>query len=382
MIIGNCKDYESLKYNCRSYTDFKKYIENNESLKRLFGINNINYITEEIETNLLDTFERYIKNGCYYKEEDEIYEEGNDLIKDIYVKKKNMIGMKTKKGVIITKLLVDGRKSDINETMIYLGIDESGKEVIVKLIDSSSGDKSSILDSVEKMNVLKSKGIDIYDYYIDYFEGYDGDFEELLVMEKLMKSSDIINENKGLAFLMLSQIIPTIFLYRHFMTHCDIKPDNIMYKKENNKFYLVDYDDICDKKYLHGYSRSTFTPLFTSQTPNFFPVLVTIKQDLIELIYSVHSIFYNNISDNYIGTKNDNKFNPRFYFDILLRIIYNIDEFNIKNDDMNLLLTCNNILFEIYNSEIENKTEIIDKINKIYKILMVEHNSSVILQSL
>ena len=297
----------------------------------------------------------------------------DDLATAVYDKGYSLIGKKLKNGTIIKKMLVNGLKD--HDTLIFLG-EKNEKEVIVKFVYDNNLD-GILIGAAENMNSVKEVGIPMYFYELDKLDDpiyEDNETNAFLVLEKLLNSSDVIRSNRNYVFLLLIQLIQNIFKYKSFMTHSDIKPDNIMFSEEKKIFYLIDYDSICKKKLLYGYERCAFTPNFASQTNKFVPMLMTIKNDIIELIFSAHALYYQNdpreIPDKenepwYVTWETDH-FSNRRIFGILLLIAYNINEKNITNEDMFLLLkTIENIELYISNKDI-SKEHIL---NKTYELI-------------
>ena len=184
-------------------------------------------------------------------------------------------------------------------------------------------------------------------------------------MEKLYK----IGKND--VFPMLITLLQIIFKYMDFMTHCDIKPDNIM-KTRDNKYYFIDYEDICNQKLLYGYNRRTFTPLFATQSSIVNPVLITAKNDIIELIISCHYIYYNeekqhNVKSNvkYLVSDTDKYSRDDRIFATMYLFALNIDERSITDKDEYLLLY---IIELVYNFEIIKKDteKSYKKLNELY----------------
>jgi len=275
-------------------------------------------------------------------------EDSEQLATKIYSGKLDMIGKTLNSSCIITGILVDGRKT--GDTIIYTGI-LYGKDVIIKyVLDNDLNDP--LQKSVKIMDHIKSLKVPLYFYQLDKYISncINDDTNNFLIIEKLYKVQ------KNDVFNMLIQLLVTIFKYKDYMTHCDIKPDNIMCSapdKDGNKiFYFIDYDDICNQRLLYGYARKTFTPQFTSQTHNVWPVLTTIKHDIIELILSAHAIYYENDesedpkyansnppdSRHWLLVWDINSYNQRRIFGPLYVTALTINEKNPNSKDLILLL--------------------------------------------
>jgi serine/threonine protein kinase len=285
---------------------------------------------------------------------------------EIFTGKFDLIGHKTKSGVILTEYIVDGRKPDGIESdfdvIVYRGL-LRGKTVVVKLDYSQFTGGGS---RAKKANELfKKHGIEIYNYYSDVFEPLpNGDdlFIGITVMDEL---KPIKREQ---AFDMLSAIISFCFSYRSFMVHGDIKPDNIMYSPEKNKYYLIDYDSVCIEPFMYGFDRDAETPGFATQHIVAFPTIATIKNDLVELILSTSAI-YCNLSESDLKMPQSmlwtvGKFTPKKIFSAIYLCALNIDERNIKNVDFKLLLLI---------VELTRKPENVELLSHIQKMICTDH---------
>lgn len=175
---------------------------------------------------------------------------------------------------------------------------------------------------------------------ITFYEHYLCKFNDKYVwlMEKM------IHINKLQVFDMLECIIPKLFKWRNLMCHSDIKPDNIMYSQKYNEYHLIDFDHIAISKFSYGFIRNTFTPNFSSQSSKGFHI-ITIKQDLIELIWSAHSIYYDTLDITNVICFNK-IFKTNCIFSSLLLFIMNLNEQSITTKDQEDIL---NIIFHLKN---------------------------------
>ena len=219
----------------------------------------------------------------------------------------------------------------------YLESNSESKSVIVKLYNAND---HKIDFNNYKMFV--DAGIPMFWYDITYsLYTNQGEIDEnayVLVMEELLPITDNAME-------MLTQLIPVVFKYRSFCCHSDIKPLNIM-KSESSlesessfKYYFIDLDDISTEKCLYGFKRTTYTPLFASQSKTYINI-TTIKQDLIELIGTAFKIMFPNSDIDYISAGRYKILYP------LYMIVYNINEHNITDLDEQLIMK---VLYEIIN---------------------------------
>ena len=193
-------------------------------------------------------------------------------------------------------------------------------------------------------------------------------------MEQL---SSVVKEQ---TLTMLSTIIPTCFKYKSFMAHGDIKPDNIMYSKSTNTHYLIDYDNVSMEPLMYGYIRTAQTPLYATQSLIATPTIITLKQDLIELILSANTIYY---GEEAFGPDcrykqqsmiwNKDKFTPKRMFSTLYLCALNIEERNTTDVDEKLLLHIVELLTQKAN----------DKLSLIQDMITIKHyTNSQIIQNL
>ena len=299
----------------------------------------------------------------------------------IFTGKTDMIGHTTKAGVKLTGYIVDGRISphttieeelwDKFDCIIYKGL-YKGKTVAVKFDYNQL--RSGVSTTTTALNMFKEHNIPIYEWFIDSFEDeYECDIS-LIVMEQL---SPVVKEQ---TLTMLSTIIPMCFKYKSFMAHGDIKPDNIMYSKSTNTHYLIDYDNVSMEPLMYGYIRTAQTPLYATQSLIATPTIITLKQDLIELILSANSIYY---GEEAFGPDrrykqqsmiwNKDKFTPKRMFSTLYLCALNIDERNITDVDEKLLLHIVELLTQKTN----------DKLSLIQDMITIKHYTNTqILQNL
>ena len=287
----------------------------------------------------------------------------------VFTGKLDMINHKTRSGVLLTGYIVDGRKPDGVEAdfdvIIYRGL-LHGKPVVVKLDYRQfigGGNRAETVNTIFKTN-----GIDIYNYYKDLFEDLpNGD--ELGIGITIMDELQPIRREQ--AFDMLSAIISFCFSYRFFMVHGDIKPDNIMYSPEKNKYYLIDYDSVCIEPLMYGFERDAETPSFATQHIVAYPTIATIKNDLVELVLSASAIHYNLSKDDLKTPQmmvwNSSKFASKRLFSTIYLCALNIDERNIKYVDCKLLLQVVELTRTPENEEI---------LTRIQRMICIDHLSN------
>lgn len=282
-----------------------------------------------------------------------------EFSRQVFTNKINLIGKKLKNGTQINDYIVNGLNKEPFNVMIYKGKDKYNNDVAIKFLYDEDI-KAPLKIAFNNMNKLKDLNVPLYNYYLDYYddsEYTDDDTNIFLVTELLFVP------NKDDCFKILEQLIPVIWKYRKYMTHCDIKPDNIMCTKDHKKFYFIDYDSCCTTKFLYGYKRIAFTPQFASQSSVIYPTLITIKQDIIELIVSTHAIFYEKPFENswYIFWE---KYNQNYIFSLIFLIALNINENFVTEDDIKNLLEANKITENVFNRK-DDLSLYNDKIQKI-----------------
>jgi serine/threonine protein kinase len=246
---------------------------------------------------------------------------------EIMIEYKSPIGAHLTGGGTITKLIADMRETE--GTLVCL-VKKAGTFHVAKL----NNEPSDFARTVETMKTLTEiPGFHMVDWYIDTLQTSSVESDDgIIVMEHLQPVQ------KKQVFAMLDSIITQIFAYRSYMAHCDIKPDNIMYSPKTKQFHLIDFDTVCNKSLIYGYERIAFTPRFTSQTNNVGFVVTTIKQDLLELLWSAHAIYYEIDDVRPVASY------PRWcghrlsIFDVACMVVWNIDERHIVDDDVKLLL--------------------------------------------
>jgi serine/threonine protein kinase len=248
----------------------------------------------------------------------------------------DLIGHITKKGVILTGYIVDGRIFDGNEdkfdVIIYRG-EYQGRIVAVKVDYNEMREGSSTTPNV--LQFFSENKIKTFGYFFDKFSeipGVSDIYLRLFVMDQLQP---VTSEQ---AFPMLRQIVSCCFQYQSFMVHGDIKPDNIMYSKEQDQFYLIDYDSVCIEPLMYGFIRTAQTPLFATQSIVATPTITTLKHDLVELILSASAIHYHTESNIQPMIWNQDRFSSKRLFSAIYLVALNIDERKINNDDRDLLL--------------------------------------------
>ena len=101
---------------------------------------------------------------------------------------------------------------------------------------------------------------------------------QMMVIEKLEPLTDAVKDD---LVNFTAQILDQLQHLHEFACHSDIKPDNILKRIGQEKYFIIDLGGISKDKLYYGYARAAYTPNFTSQI-NFFRTIITPKYDLLE----------------------------------------------------------------------------------------------------
>lgn len=163
-----------------------------------------------------------------------------------------------------------------------------GENLVVKWY--TSGERKTFYE-IEVYLKLKEKGCPLPYFSCNYeFWG-----EPVLVMEKLLplkrKEEDI--------FLMGIHVLEQLEYLHSFAIHCDIKPENVMKKMDNNGIYyfLIDYGGVALEPLKYGYKRWIWSKYWTSQEPHVKKQVVTARHDFKELCYTMNYLSGNQVSN-------------------------------------------------------------------------------------
>jgi len=152
-------------------------------------------------------------------------------------------------------------------------------EVVVKFTDTEGGDPISeeIQNWADFIATYTSKGQEPNTPYID--DNFYMFTQQAMIIEKLesitreMVNVDLTNFS--------TQILDQLQHLHEFACHSDLKPDNIMKRIGQEKYFIIDLGGISNIPSNYGYKRKSFTPLFTSQI-EYLGVIITPKYDLLE----------------------------------------------------------------------------------------------------
>lgn len=235
------------------------------------------------------------------------------------------IGSTFVQGGTIINILADARET---ESVLVCLLKKPDGLYVAKFI----GDSNITSRTVRTMKKLETiDGYHLPIWYMDRLTTSSGLVDDdILIMEKLEPI------HKEQVFDMVESLIAQIYTYRDYMAHCDIKPDNIMYSPRTKLYHLIDYDSVCNEPLMYGFERTAFTPLFASQSSVGF-IIATIKQDLLELLWSAHTIYYETDHVRPFHSFPKACGHRKAIFDIACMVVWNIDERNITIDDMTLL---------------------------------------------
>jgi len=294
--------------------------------------------------------------ACVKPDDDEILEEYL-----IFTGKLDLIGHVTKKGVELIDYIVDGRINEDDDcgdgtiwdkfdAIIYKGMFH-GKLVAVKLdYNQLRSSKSQTTDILTK---FAEHDIPMYNWFLDSLNGINIDID-LIVTDMLSPLTKVD------AIPMLKAIIPVCFKYQSFMVHADIKPDNIMCRRESEKgegmgteYFLIDFDSVSTEHLMYGYVRTSRTPLFATQNLVALPTIITLRHDIIELILSASAIYYGMTEINKYGSQTmiwkPERFSINKIFSTLYLCALNIDDRYITENDEKLLLHILELTTNVYN---------------------------------
>lgn len=175
----------------------------------------------------------------------------------------------------------------------------------------------------------------IFDDIIEDFLWYRSDFEyketPILMMEKL-ESINLYDDECEIA-------IDVLELLRYMHKHCvhnGIKPDNIL-KRDDGKYFLIDYGSVANIKKDYGYIRRSWSKLWACQY-EMKGQITTPKHDFIELGFTMQFLNLNkcehyDINHEYISISSE-KYS--MYKDNFNKNITYLDDINPKRIQRNM----------------------------------------------
>ena len=174
---------------------------------------------------------------------------------------------------------------DSKSVKVLTGVLEGNnpRNVVVKYVMSR---RHSVLDEINTYRNLQRQGCPCPWYTSDFY--YWG--APVLVMEKLEPLGPYDNE-----YQVGRQILRQLKHVHRFGCHSDIKPHNIMKKRDPDKkrryrYYLIDYGGLASKPLKEGYKRWIWTEKWSSQESHVKNQVVTPTNDFIELGYVMRAI--------------------------------------------------------------------------------------------
>lgn len=208
---------------------------------------------------------------------------------------------------------------------VFEGRDKNNETKVVKYYNSEKRDTCFEIGVYDKLKELNMKLPWFNSNY--YFWN-----SKVLVLEKLTKLNSKEDE-----FDLAIQLIKQLKILHTFGVHSDIKPLNIMkkrnYKTKKTTYYLIDFGGISYEKFQHGYRRWIWSPKWTCQTSHQKNQCTTMKHDFIELGYTMKHI---QTIKKYKDEKSQRKVPMRSGFDGKLGkymdYVDKIDEKNIPDD--------------------------------------------------
>lgn len=267
-----------------------------------------------------------------------------DDIYNNYIQTLNYIAKDTKTGIIykIGDLIHKGSKSSIYNVINH--------NLVFKVYENDDDSYTEELGYKEMYRIMTLNSMNMHEFNFNCQILNDNDRDtKYLMMEKLRKVDNLEECN------MLFSILPRIFAYDKYFCHADMKVDHIM-KMSNGEYTIIDLM-ISKKKLLYGYIRDSNKPA------NCFISIITIKDDIVELLNSIIYRYTRNYSWLPIAGVNENE-----YAEALL-VALNIDYRRLEyKSDIELIIKSlekpsirrriNNILYNeqnygILNSRIE-----------------------------
>jgi|LakMenE18May11ns_1017448.scaffolds.fasta_scaffold9853128_2 hypothetical protein len=239
-----------------------------------------------------------------------------DDIYQNYLQTLNYVAQDTKTGIIykIGDLIHKGSKASI-----YNVIDH---ELVFKVYDNDddSYTEESGYKEMYKIMTENSMSMHAFNFNCQILNKNDRD-TKYLMMEKLRNVDNLEECN------MLFSILPKIFAYDKYFCHSDMKIGHIM-KTATNEYTIIDLM-LSKKKLLYGYIRDVNKPA------NCFINIVTIKDDIVELLTSIIRRYTKDYSWLPISGINENEYASALLVALNIdnrRIDYNIDiELIFKN---------------------------------------------------
>jgi len=179
--------------------------------------------------------------------------------------------------VILTKKLGVQPGQNVFEGLL-IRKNNNNLEVVLKWTDAEDDAVGNEIQNwADFIATYTSKGQVPDTPYIDdnfYMFGY-----QVMVIEKLEPLTEAVKDDLA---NFTAQILDQLQHLHEFACHSDIKPDNILKRIGQEKYFIIDLGGISRKPLGYGYARAAYTPNFTSQL-NFFRTIITPKYDLLEL---------------------------------------------------------------------------------------------------
>ena len=222
----------------------------------------------------------------------------------------------SKDKIIFNKLIKDGKHA-----RVVKGKDIKGNSMVVKYYSSNKRDTCFEIGIYER---LRDEGMMTLPYFDTEYFFWDS---RVLVMEKLSKLN-----HKDDEYELAIQIIEQLKSVHMFGVHSDIKPENMMkkrnYKNKKTVYYLIDFGGVSNEKLEYGYRRYIWSPKWTCQKSHEKNQITTFKHDFIELGYTMRHI--QNLKNK--SKKGEIKSGYRGKLKKYMDFVSNIDEMNIPDD--------------------------------------------------
>jgi hypothetical protein len=181
------------------------------------------------------------------------------------------------RSIRLEKVIAEG-----DHVRLFTGVESSGDKVVVKWY--LSGKRTTALENsmYERLNFVEP-------CYSTEFELWG---QPVLVMEKLTSLDGETDDIYAMGISVLRQLREL----HKWGVHCDLKPGNIMKKRQGDgwKYLVIDYGGVATERYGYGFKRWIWSPRWTSQMRRSAAgkeIICTAYNDFIELGFTMQNLF-------------------------------------------------------------------------------------------